>query len=176
MTWRRAVSVATIGATLLLAASQAGAQCEGDIDGDNQVTVDEIIRAVNKALSGCDPPVSILGVYEGPGYEIHTGCMNPGDEGTFAHPRITTDIDEQAGSLYTGTLTLRRAGGEPFVQRIEGSVDSAGITQGVSFIPGVPFPAGSFSGRLVGKILSISVTINDPTCESAAASFIGTRD
>ena len=176
MTWRRAVLAATIGGALLLASSQAWAQCEGDIDGDNQVTINELIRAVNNALSGCDPPVSILGVYEGPGYEIHTGCIKPGDEGTFVHPKITADIDEQTGALYTGTLTLRRAGGEPLVQTIEGSVDSAGVTHGVSFIQGVPVPAGYFTGRLVGKILTISTKINDPTCESAAASFIGTRD
>jgi hypothetical protein len=31
-------------------------QCPGDLNGDNMVTIDEVIAAVNAALSGCEPP------------------------------------------------------------------------------------------------------------------------
>ena len=142
---------------------QEAVPCIGDCNNDQAITIDELLTLVHIALGTTQP----------------SGCAQAipdGDEGTFVHPKITADIDEQTGALYTGTLTLRRAGGEPLVQTIEGSVDSAGVTHGVSFIQGVPVPAGYFTGRLVGKILTISTKINDPTCESAAASFIGTRD
>ncbi len=176
MSWKRAVLVTTMGASLVLASPQAGAQCEGDIDGNNEVTVGELITAVNNALSGCQPPVSILGLYEGQGFEIVMGCMDPGDDGTFELPEITIEVTEQIGSLYEGTLSLVGPDAEPFFLEIKGTVDSEGSTEGTGFIPGVPVPAGHFAGRLVGNILTISVRVGEPTCESAAASFIGTRD
>jgi hypothetical protein len=175
MNWKRAVFVTTMGAALVVAPAQAGAQCEGDFDGNNQVTVDELITAVGNSLSGCAPPVSILGVYEGPGAEILMGCMDPGDDGTLEIPLITLEVTQQNGSLYEATLSLTVPGEEPLSFDIEGTVDSEGVTQGMAFFPG-PFPAGQFTGRLVGDILTISVRVEEQTCESAAASFIGTRD
>ena len=40
-------------ATLLMAGGAMG-QCCGDCNGDGQVTIDEIIKAVNRALNGCE--------------------------------------------------------------------------------------------------------------------------
>jgi hypothetical protein len=45
--------IAALLAALSLAATGAQAQCLGDCDGDNEVTVDEIVGAVNRALTGC---------------------------------------------------------------------------------------------------------------------------
>lgn len=44
---------AALLAALSLAASGAQAQCCGDCNGDNSVTVDEIVGAVDRALNGC---------------------------------------------------------------------------------------------------------------------------
>lgn len=47
---------------LSLVVSNAGAQCtqcRGDLNGDNQVTVDEILTAVDNALNGCPIPPTI---------------------------------------------------------------------------------------------------------------------
>lgn len=174
MNWERAVLVTTIGITLVLALPQAEAQCEGDIDGNNDVTVDELVTAVGNALSGCEAPVSILGLYEGQGLEIRMGCANPADDGTFEVPEISFEVVQQTGSLYGGTLALVDPGRGPLSIDISGTVDSEGVTEGTGFI--TVFPAAQFTGLLVGDILTISVQVGDPTCESAAASFIGTRN
>ena len=48
-------SVVIMGAALvaILTAQNAAAQCCGDCNGDNEVTVNEIITGVNRALTGC---------------------------------------------------------------------------------------------------------------------------
>lgn len=45
--------VAVAWALVCLAPGTGRAQCLGDLNGDNMVTVDELIKAVNRALSGC---------------------------------------------------------------------------------------------------------------------------
>jgi hypothetical protein len=49
---RVAVTVAAV-ARLLLAPEAAVAQCCGDCNGDGQVTIDELLKSVDRALSGC---------------------------------------------------------------------------------------------------------------------------
>ncbi len=39
--------------SLMLTVAHAGAQCLGDFNGDGKVTVDELVTAVNNALTGC---------------------------------------------------------------------------------------------------------------------------
>jgi hypothetical protein len=54
---RQAVALSTLMlASVLLRSEIVGAQCqscEGDLDGDDRVTIDELVRAVNNALTGC---------------------------------------------------------------------------------------------------------------------------
>ena len=176
MKWKRVLLATITAATLSLASVPAGARCDGDLDGNNRVTVAELITAVRSALAGCETPLSILGRYEGRGFESLMGCMDPGDDGTSELQEITLEVSEQNGSLYDGTLSLVTAKGAALSLEIEGSVDSEGFTQGSGFLPGVPVPAGIFTGRLVGNILTISVRVGNPGCESDAASFIGTRN
>lgn len=55
----RWITVLTVLAALVADAhSSLAQQCPGDLNGDNMVTVDEIITAVNAALSGCEPPTA----------------------------------------------------------------------------------------------------------------------
>jgi len=49
----RLIGQSLCAAVLLCAAGATYAQCDGDLDGDLQVTIDEILRAVNSALDGC---------------------------------------------------------------------------------------------------------------------------
>lgn len=57
----RPAKLAVIIGVLLTMRGTADAQsnrlrCEGDLDGDGRVTVDEILVSVDNALSGCPPP------------------------------------------------------------------------------------------------------------------------
>jgi hypothetical protein len=101
--------------------------------------------------------------------------MDPGADGTFPVSDITAEITQQTGSLYQGTLSLTQPGGDPLLLDIEGTVDAEGLTEGISFPPGVPMSAGEFTGRFVGSVLTLSVKVANPTCEADASSFIGTR-
>lgn len=168
--------ITTMAVAFVLASSHVEARCEGDFDGNNAVAISELITAVNNALSACEDPVSAVGVYEGQGFEIRTGCMDPGANGTFEVPEITVDITDQTGSLYEGTLALVQPGGAPLMLDLEGTVDDEGFTRGAGFIPGVPVPGARFQGRLLGDTLALSVQVGNPTCDSDAAAFIGTRN
>jgi hypothetical protein len=48
------VAMALVLCAVLGSARTTLAQCDGDLNGDLEVTVDEILRAVNSALNGCD--------------------------------------------------------------------------------------------------------------------------
>jgi hypothetical protein len=161
---------------IFLLTEQARALCEGDINGDNRVAISELITAVNNALSGCEEPLSIVGLYEGQGFEVRAGCRDVGQNGTFEVSGISVDITQQEGSLYEGTLNLIQPGGEPLALALEGTVNDDGFTRGQGFLAGVPVPAAQFNGGLVGDTLVISVAIGNPLCESDAASFIGARN
>jgi hypothetical protein len=52
------IAISTSALVLYAASGLAQAQCAGDLDGDGQVTIEEIIVAVNNALSGC-PDVEV---------------------------------------------------------------------------------------------------------------------
>jgi len=164
-----------VAAVLALTTPKAWAQCKGDIDGDNSVTVDEIITAVTSALSGCAAPLSIVGLYSGQGVEVRQGCTDPLDNGTVEVSDITFEVRGQTGSSFEATLSLVDEG-QPLVFEIEGAVDSDGLTRGVVYVPGQPFAAGDITGRLVGDILSLSARLFDPECQSVATTFIGVRD
>lgn len=57
---RRIIEAMGAGVLLVFAVGMSAAQsCPGDNDGSGEVTVDEIVGAVNSALNGCvDPPFS----------------------------------------------------------------------------------------------------------------------
>ncbi len=176
MDWRQLTLVPVIAAILTIGSSQVGARCEGDVDGNNAVAINELVTAVNNALSGCADPLSMVGEYEGQGFEIRTGCTNPEANGTFEVTGIMLDVDEQTGSLYEGSLSLIQPGGAPLMLALEGTIDDEGFTRGAGFLPGVPVPAARFQGRLLGDTLAIAVQVGNPTCDTDVATFIGTRN
>ena len=52
-----------VGAALLLGSGIVLAQCNGcagDRNGDEQVTIDELVKAVNRALTGCGDNVACM--------------------------------------------------------------------------------------------------------------------
>lgn len=52
----RRIAVLSIG---LLSTASVHALCDGDLDGDNSVSIAELIRAVGSALNGCPPPATL---------------------------------------------------------------------------------------------------------------------
>ena len=57
----RTWSALLLAALLALAGRSTQAQCAGDVDGNGQVTVDEVIIVVNAALGGCPVPPGVGG-------------------------------------------------------------------------------------------------------------------
>jgi hypothetical protein len=49
------IVILLFGATWIISAARTDALCDGDFNGDNSVTVNEIIVSVNNALNGCPP-------------------------------------------------------------------------------------------------------------------------
>lgn len=102
-----------------------GDTCSGDRNGNNEVTVDEIIAAVNNALTGCAPAAAIIGTYQGSGQEISSGEC-PGTTGT---PRnvsdVVVEVSGQSGSTFNGILSGRRPEGM-FSLQIAGTIDASG--------------------------------------------------
>src|SRR5215470_2698651 len=56
--WQIAATLAVVGG--LMAHAAAAEPCPGDLNGDGEVTVDEILVVVDKALNGCSAPAPTL--------------------------------------------------------------------------------------------------------------------
>ncbi len=64
------------GLVLLWAGLAAGGPCKGDFDGDNTVSIAELITAVNNALSGCPAPGQrFVDKGDGTVTDLQTGLM-----------------------------------------------------------------------------------------------------
>jgi hypothetical protein len=61
------VKIAVVLASLALTASAVAAQCCGDCNGDGQVSINELITAVNNALAGCVQATQCCGDCNGDG-------------------------------------------------------------------------------------------------------------
>jgi len=61
------VKIVLVLASIALTASNVAAQCCGDCNGDGQVTINELITAVNNALSGCAQATQCCGDCNGDG-------------------------------------------------------------------------------------------------------------
>ena len=102
--------------------------CPGDLEGDNQVTVDELLQAVTRALNGCPPAIVLGGPFDGEGMAIRSQCLNPADNDSFSLPQVTVHVDEQIDSRFLGRLTGKDDEGEELDGIfLEGSVDADGV-------------------------------------------------
>ncbi len=72
----RAMMALVAGLVMLWARVAAGEQCKGDFNGDNTVGIEELIMAVNSALSGCpDPGPRFVDNGDGTVTDTQTGLM-----------------------------------------------------------------------------------------------------
>lgn len=89
-------TIIVVFATVLLALwpMGIGAQCDGDFNGDNKVTVDEILVAVNNALTNCPAPgPRFVDNGDGTVSDTKTGLMwekKSGDNDTGIHGQGNT--------------------------------------------------------------------------------------
>lgn len=116
----------------------ASAQCPGDINGDRQVTVDEVVTAVDNALNGC---TGTNGRFSGKWIGSFVSGAVPQAGGLYLQladdgSRLTGDVaiegsDCLSGGLFTGTVSGNnfsgslRAGG--IRVDLDGTRSSAGI-------------------------------------------------
>jgi hypothetical protein len=144
--------------------------CPGDLDGDNQVTVDELLQSVNGALNGCPPPIVLGGPFDGEGMAIRSQCQDSADNDSFALPEVTVHFDEQIDSRFLGRLTGEDEEGEELDGIfLEGSVDADGVLRGRIFDD-----EGEIEGKIRGNIsgdglaLAVDIVETDNVCRVAA--------
>jgi len=104
---RRAVrSIVLIGVVLMWLESAPAQSCPGDFNEDYQVTVDEILKAVNNALSGCPVPGARF--------------VDNGD-GTItdAMTRLTWEKKDDSGGIHDKDNTYTLSTGD--VSRVDGT-------------------------------------------------------
>jgi hypothetical protein len=71
---RRGIAIGVISAVCCWTGAVGAQPCPGDIDGDNSVTVDEILTSVNSALDGCSS-ARFVDNGDGTVTDYHTGLM-----------------------------------------------------------------------------------------------------
>ena len=104
---------AAFGLTLLLAARPAQGQCCGDCNEDGEVRINELITAVNEALSGCGGSVTPSGCPL-----LQTGqvaSFQPDDDGDVragARLRYRDNGDGTITDLNTGLMWEKKGGGQ----------------------------------------------------------------
>jgi len=148
----------------------AGQSCPGDFDGDNQVTVDELLQSVDRALVGCPAAIPLGGPFDGGGVVARTACANPRDNGAFLIEDLTITVTKQEGSRFSGRLDFFDEEGEDVSLDIDGSVDAGGLIRGaISDDEGEV--AGTIHGGIVGDGLSLALLMFEPerSCSVAGA-------
>jgi hypothetical protein len=133
--------------------------CLGDFNGDNQVTIDEILTSVNNALNGCSAPLAIGGSYEGQGQEILSGGCSDQTGVPQTLQNITLAVASQNGSTFAGSYRGHTSGGASFTIEVHGTVDAAGtLTTGTLSAEATTGRAftGTFTGRVVGNAIVLN--------------------
>lgn len=172
---RSTIALLTVLLTAILINPIAAQSCPGDLDGDNQVTVDELLQSVNRALVGCPPPLELGGPFDGEGFVVRTACADPDENDDFVLDDLTITFTRQQGSTFEGRVDAVDSGGEDVSLRISGSVDGQGLVRGV-----IDDEDGEVTGTILGGIsgdgLSLAVTATEPNAMcSISASLLTTR-
>lgn len=172
---RSTIAVPTLVVVLSAAAPVAAQSCPGDFDGDNQVTVDELLRSVDRALLGCPPPVALDGPFDGQGVVARTACADPGENDAFVLDDLTITFTRQEGSTFEGRLDAVDGTGEDVSLQIAGSVDGDGLVRG-SLHDEDGDVSGTIHGGISGDGLSLAVVAKEPNSQcSISASLLTVR-
>lgn len=147
--------VAIVGLCLLIP-EPGVAQCDGDFDRNGQVTIDEIIRAVNTALNGCTECANVSGVWDFTSTVPTVGPCAASATPTF-EAKLT--INQRDDCTFDGTVVSSQYP----LTLVSGSVSN----QAVSFnrnVPGSQMYEGMIlsDGRTMGGAFTIS---NLPGCQ-----------
>ena len=163
-------------ASIALVGTARADSCPGDLDGDNQVTVDEILIGVTRALNGCPAPIVLAGPYDGQGMAIRSECQDPAENDSFSLPEVTVHFDQQVGSRFLGRLTGEDDEGEELDGIfLEGSVDADGALRGRIYDD-----EGDIDGKIRGNIsgdglaLALDIHETENVCR-VAATLLGER-
>ncbi len=164
--------------SLLCSLSVSTAQadsCPGDVNGDGEVTVDELVRAVNHALNGCPPALALGGPYDGDAVAIRSQCADPADNGTFSLPAATVQFDEQEGNLFSGMITGTDDEGNAVAINIAGSVDAEAVLRG-SVWDDEGEITGTIRGNIAGDGLALAASVfeTERSCQ-VATTFLAKR-
>jgi len=97
---------------LALGPGIAGAQCCGDCDGDREVTVSELIAAVNNALLDCQEETSTPA-------PTGTPTATATEEPTETPPRFVDNLDGTVSDVATGLMWEKKIGRDEAVDGFE---------------------------------------------------------
>jgi len=135
------------GLVLMLAtAGQAAAQCCGDCAGDGSVTIEDLIRAVNNALSGCAQETATVGPSPTP-TRVPTNTRQPTATRTPVD-RCSSTFNTQGNNLCTFRGTYNRGCGSEVNSTFSsnGSILVVTIATGIANPPTVSFSANVTQG------------------------------
>jgi hypothetical protein len=161
--------------TVAAGSPAAGQSCPGDFDGDNQVTVDELLQSVDRALVGCPSVILLGGPFDGGGVAARTACADPRDNGAILLEELTVTVTEQTDSRFSGRVDAVDEEGDDLSLNIDGSVDADGLIRGtVDDDEGEV--TGTVHGGIAGDGLSLALLIFEPerSC-SVAGSLLAVR-
>jgi len=153
--WRAAVIGVTgtaLAVMLGLGARGVAAQCIGDGNGDNTVTIDELVKAVHRALSGCQDD----GICSQPTQRFpasgQTTSYGPGSDGAVRAGAALSYTDNGDGTITDNNTGLMW----------EKKDDSGGIHQfNNRYTFGTIDPPYTMNGTMVTEFLA---TLNRPPC------------
>lgn len=97
------VRIAGVLAITLAVRMAAARQCPGDVNCDQDVTIDEIITAVNAALNGCPADASCVGRFPASG---QTASYGPGSDGDVRAGAALSYTDNGDGTIIDNVTGL----------------------------------------------------------------------
>ncbi len=164
-----------VGFLVAVAVPGLAQSCPGDFDGDNQVTVDELLQSVDRALLGCPAPLVLGGPFDGGGVASRTACADPNDVDAILLEDMTITVLQQQGGRFTARLDAFDQEGHDVSLNLAGSIDAAGFVRGTVHDDAGEV-SGSMTGGLAGEGLSLAFLLVEPlrSC-SVAGAVLGVR-
>ena len=104
--------------------------CDGDANRDGEVTVNELVGSVGRALEGCPPPATLRTFYDGSASVLFSGCTDPNSDGPFRLPSVTVGPVQQVDFTLSAEVSASDEEGDPVALQFSGTIDGAGILVG----------------------------------------------